>query len=471
MEVTSFVILNATSKHSTMNSKLLLITTILFIVFLTIHCNDSPKRPSMVDDLAEGVKAKTINNHFADFCGLFKVPEGTTETFKLPQDYPTTYDVNEPKPWTEVDFKSDYKAYMKTLLAYCMEGNVEVDFKVQNNKVRQWYCTPWMDNDGNQPGVAQNTGRECLHGLTREITIPIGELHPDQVKNYQTYAIAFYNEPGGYAIGQVWADPLNPKPALGDFPEGTVSFKLLFTEADPNHVPFIANSKKWTANIFHPYDENKVRTNHDVRLVQLDVSVKDSRAQTGWVYGTFVHDGAGSGATWLDRMVPVGVSFGHDSDNSSMLNTNDKINSTLKQSIINAELLVPDGKVTPANRAFVRHLGQGGRMNGPVDNPISSCMSCHAFAAVTPDGHPAKIANFGKEYTLKDFNQFFGDRRCGTHTFFQNDDNGKPIEYTATDFSFQISNGIRNYYNLKRMKENPDSEPHHLPTRTGHKGH
>jgi hypothetical protein len=34
--------------------------------------------------------------------------------------------------------------------------------------------------------------------------------------------------------------------------------------------------------------------------------------------------------------------------------------------------------------AFVGHLGRGGRLIGPIDDPVSSCLSCHSTAEVDP---------------------------------------------------------------------------------------
>ncbi len=404
------------------------------------------------------------NNKFPDFCPIYPVPAGTTQTFELSQDYPTSYDANDEKPWLEHDFKTDYSGYLKSVLSYCMEGNVEVDFSVQDNKVRKWYSAPWMHDDGKTPEMKkQNSGRECLHGLTREITISAYELHPLQTNNYQTYAIAFYNPPGGHTIGKVWADPTKPIPKESEFPEGTVTFKLLFTEAPLNEVPFLEGSKEWTANIFVPYDNYEERTNHTVRIVQLDVMVKDNRADTGWVMGTFIYNGASDGAEWHDRMEPVGLMWGDDAGNQSLLNNSYAYNPDLKQSVINPTIL--HAGTVPANpkQGFVRHLGMGGRMNGPVDNPVSSCNSCHARAAVTDDGHTASIANFKhapkvygdpSSYTPEDFNTYFSNVKCGVWPL---EDEG--TTYTMTDFSFQITNGIRNYYTVNHDETSGKEKP------------
>jgi len=69
--------------------------------------------------------------------------------FKLSQDYPTQLPPKEAYPWLKIDFKDggpvDPKAYLQALLDYGLKGNVDVDFYVQDNKVRKWYGLPWMD--------------------------------------------------------------------------------------------------------------------------------------------------------------------------------------------------------------------------------------------------------------------------------------------------------------------------------------
>ena len=185
--------------------------------------------------------------------------------------------------------------------------------------------------------------------------------------------------------------------------------------------------------------------------MQLDVSVKDDRSPTGWLYGTFTHNAAAGGAPedWVSRLVPVGLMWGDDSHDTTMLNINDQYNPSLKQSMINQELLQANNPNRTANAAFVTHLGQGGRMNGPVDNPISSCMSCHGRAAIDEDGDLASIANFSTpSYTLADFEEYFSEVPCGIQTIKQPQNDGTMKSYQTLDFSFQVANGLRNYHHV-----------------------
>ena len=125
--------------------------------------------------------------------------------------------------------------------------NREVDGDVQNNAVRPWYHAPWMHYG--------DKGREFVRGLTRERTTPAprqgetGELGPQQTACAQNWAVGFLNAPGGYVLGQVWANPDDPDPVHALFPEGTVAAKLLFTAAPVTQAPYLEGTLEWDANI------------------------------------------------------------------------------------------------------------------------------------------------------------------------------------------------------------------------------
>ena len=77
-------------------------------------------------------------------------PAGYTgRVFKLSQDFPNQLPPMENYPWLKIRFKDggpvNPRAYLQALLDYGLEGNVEVDFYVEDNKKRKWYGMPWMD--------------------------------------------------------------------------------------------------------------------------------------------------------------------------------------------------------------------------------------------------------------------------------------------------------------------------------------
>ena len=169
------------------------------------------------------------------------LPDWNGSVFKLSQDYPITSSPTENYPWLQIDFKTAPKEYMDAVLQYVYEGNIDVDWRIQDNPVRKWYHAPWMHWG--------SRGREFIHGLTRERSSRPRELSPTQTTRFQNWAVGFYNPPGGYQIGQVWKDTSNPNPTKAIFPEGTVTAKLLFTAATTDEVPYLENAFEWQANI------------------------------------------------------------------------------------------------------------------------------------------------------------------------------------------------------------------------------
>ena len=95
---------------------------------------------------------------------------------------------DETMPWLKIDFKKEPEKYMRAVLEYCMEENLENGFVPQKNKQRHWYHAPWMSQTP--------IGREPIHGLTFERPAPVGYLAETQTKVCQSWAVAMYNEEG-----------------------------------------------------------------------------------------------------------------------------------------------------------------------------------------------------------------------------------------------------------------------------------
>jgi len=329
--------------------------------------------------------------------------------------------------------------------------------------VRKWYHAPWLHDDGkvdkNTPPNPNGNGREYTHGLTRERPTPVGEVASTQDVMLENWAVGFYNNPGGYAIGKTWLTESGTPQANQVFPEGTVTFKFIFTSGTADKVPFVKNSYELTANIYDCNPEVDkttcfTRVNKTVRLLQVDVAVKDSRSEIGWVFGTFIYNAAAPGETPFDRLVPVGLSWGDDSDvYAEMRREGAFINDSLQQTYLNKDLIRNLGGVYPDSQAVMLAHGLGGRLNGPVDNPISSCISCHGHAAyVDTDGNMLPMANFKEtraNFTKEDFNTYFSTIPPAPHTR----QNAAGVDYASTDYSLQLAAGIRNYHQLNDHKE------------------
>lgn len=300
-------------------------------------------------------------------------PDWRGNVFRLAQNYPQTPAVDS-QPWLRHDPRTEPDRYIRAVLAYFYQGNIRADveasFDPARNRVRSWYNAPWQDQGFN--------GREPIHGLTRERVTPPGELHRCQTLPWNNYAVGFYNGPGGYTLGQIWADHGRPDPSKAVMPEGTVGAKLLFTTAPVSQAPYLAGAPTWNAMVYDPNynppsgsprpNPPPQRSLQQLRLLQIDIAVKDNRVPTGWVFGTFVYGGGPQdppdapcppasttpdpvGRNW-QNVQPIGLMWGNALDETWL------------------------------NRPAVRmpHVGYQDRLNGPVDNPASSCMSCHSTA-------------------------------------------------------------------------------------------
>ena len=349
---------------------------------------------------------------------LDKKPAGYQgPVFALSRNYPTQPPVapTSQQPWLRFNPQTQPEQYIRAVLKYFLEGNNEANWVVQNNRVRKWYHAPSM---AWQTPKSPN-GREFMHGLTRERNALPKELAATQTDTIQNWAVGFYNPAGGYSFGQVWADTMALQAGKSRFPEGTVSGKLLFTAAPLAQVPYLRGSMAWTANIAQGVSHN-ARSPQTVRLLQLDIAVRDSRASaTGWVFGTFAYNAGAGGHNVWENMVPVGLMWGNDPGkfNHQPL-TESWINPTYQRLFRFA-----DG--TPM------HLGYQGRLDGPVDNPNSSCLSCHSTAQM-PQVATGMVPHVNDTAQVR---RYFRNIPAGVSF------SGLPGDHSL-DYSLQMSGGI-----------------------------
>lgn len=354
-------------------------------------------------------------------------PAGGDPVFVLSQDYPTTDPSSSlTQPWKAIDFHQQPAAYMQAVIDYCYEGNLEVQFRGQDNITRKWYHAPWLH-------VGRNP-REFTHGLTGErLSRPL-ELAATQTSTPHNFAVGLYNAAGGYTIGRVWADPNHPDASKAVFPEGTVAFKLLFTQATKDQVPYLDGAPEWIADTELSNDANQIRGNK-VRLLQIDVAVKDSRSnEGGWVFGTFQFDSAAVAQDPWRKLTPVTLMWGDDPAFTAA--NYDPANGHIPQeSWVNgtAPIVAYRSSLSPSSTA-PRVLGWAGRGNGPVDNSASSCLSCHGISE-WPQSSTAMVPppSASDQQKLRWF------RNLAPLEPFDNDSQHKSL-----DFSLQLAVGIDN---------------------------
>ncbi|HXE13059.1 MAG TPA: hypothetical protein VN633_13115 [Bryobacteraceae bacterium] len=380
--------------------------------------------------------------------------------FRLKADFPREMPKDLPAFLSKIDFRKDPLAYMLAVRAYAFEGNIPT-WDPHKNHVRQWYHIPWLHPTTIGPSAyPPNGGTEGFHGLIKEAPITPYQLGPDQKGkdgDYSVYAITLINDFAGYTMGKMWRDPDNPDPRVtdsrfgGGFPIGTVFAKLLFTDAPQgtDKVAYLENPLQWKAYITQNFWTSSTREVTNVNLLQMDIAVRDARANgpdmTGWVFGTFVYNGQLNHPNKFMNLVPAGLMWGNDpEDRTNTTNpfppTKTEVNPKLKQTVIfNTAQLPP------------QHLGWNGRLNGPADLNTTSCMSCHIAAqypAVTslvpdgavPDGGPTPPVQGGTDEWMK----WFQNLRCATSM--------DPRAY-STDFSFQVAIALENFFNVKSARE------------------
>ncbi len=356
----------------------------------------------------------------AEFPSAFNLPPTgwTGPVFKLSQSYPASLPKLEPaavRKWTAFNFRDPVQApaYLKAVLDYCLEGNTSLvpanNFAdIGANPVRKWYHTPWLHTTG--------SGREFIHGMTRERPSRPGELGALQVDQFNNWAVGFYNARGAHTIGQVWKNPDAPDPRKSKFPTHTVTCKMLFTTTPVAQAPFLAGSLEWEGDINRATGTG---ARPKLRLLQIDVAVKDPRASStiGWVFGTFQYEkNASSSANWWDHMVPVGLMWGND----------------VVRLLANGP---PRTQWINTARGQKLHLGFRGLLNGPVDNPMSSCTGCHG------QGQTARVQNPSPSIPgIPTANS--SDEAIGR--YFKNVKSNAALsgDYISTDYSLQLQLGV-----------------------------
>lgn len=312
---------------------------------------------------AQGPFVAQCTGRFPDYVDL--VPNTyTARRFSLSQDFPATVPASSKTgAWLKIDFKTEAGAvqYMMALRTYIYEGMLEADWQGEKNQVRKWYHVPWM-TPGKRP-------REFVRGMTEERQLSGPELGIKPGSTVQNWAIGYYNDVGAVSLGGVFADPNNPDPTKAPSAVGTVVAKVLFSAAtagDFTGADILADAPAWDANLIAQRKPLQKKIG-SVRLLQMDVAARDPRApDTGWVFGTFAYDRSATGATGWDKMVPVGLMWGSDPNR-----------------LPSAKQPPAETRLNPAAPAYaLNHLGWAGRMNGPVDNPVSACLACHSTAQV-----------------------------------------------------------------------------------------
>ena len=348
-------------------------------------------------------------------------------------DYPNKSS-GSPSPWANYNFEAQPIAYMDAVLK-----TVRPYFQAQGNRLvatgtEPWWISEWMDYDV--------FGREPFMGLTKERGPLLHDLSPTSAKGSQVWAVNFYNETGAATFHQVFADPCSPLvPGKVLFAEGTVAIKFLFTDANlgqfGGQVSYLDGGPTYKAwvdkeGVGSPPISPGQRVPRDLQLLQLDLSIKDYRAgKTGWVFGTYAWIGPKTGDGLFDNLIPVALIWANDEG---------VLTNQIKESWINPLLR---GKLYGwIERPYLGFLG---RANGPADNVISSCLSCHATARLPRSTSGYVDRNFNFNLDVNDPVKV----KAHVDVWFKNIQSGDvfdathpPLVVATLDYSLQLNSAI-----------------------------
>ncbi|WGK88919.1 hypothetical protein [Pseudomonas migulae] len=399
-----------------------------------------------------------------------EVAEWPKEKFKANYNFPITVADQSNQPWMVKNPKilSERADYYKAVLDYGLQA---LDGDMTNGCPQasaDWFHAPWMTRGP--------SGREPLCGLTKERSTRAGYVYPSLTTKRQAWAVGLYNNTGGYQFGQVWKDKNNPDLTKLNFQNGSFVIKFLFVDIDKNDKEYthLIGSPEWKAHVYLDEKESTVidregkRKTKPMKLIQIDFGVKDQRfsSTTGWIFGTFMYNNqtGEEPANWRDNLVPVGLAWGNDPGKTDSASFSEGFLSDEIKSLRSTGVLFDPNKRT--------YFGANDRVNGPIDNPESSCLSCHGTAQV----HAKKSiwqpitpaikngANAPEEIRMLWFRNIkSGEPFVFTDAQLSEVSNpvGQPIEWTpplmkefvSTDYSLQMRMGIENKYEEELTKK------------------
>ena len=348
-----------------------------------------------------------------------------------------------------------YMAALKEFIAPTFRVLIDTPEK-WDPETEGWYDMVWSGEGS--PGADGKTdptsGREALmNSYTGQIMPAETFLPPNQPKTVvQNHAVIYYDPGAASMLGEVWGDLYRPRPALAQFPEGSIVVKAEAVPVSADVWPVVAGASTW--QVYRPSIQQQIDNPGgplhaeviDAHPFQMSIKIKDSVAapETGWVFMGFVYDADAPGETPWDRFVPLGAMWGNDPEYASQPDGGE---GHLQQTWINPD--APDfvantfgwaGRLAGPMDVATRHnvlTPSGARYQGADHLRASSCLSCHGSAefpftanlypspnrSFPPDGQPFLLYDPGS----KDWARWF-QNRPGTDPMSEN------IGGTALDY-------------------------------------
>lgn len=348
------------------------------------------------------------------------------------------------------------------------KGKTQFDSHFRSNSLRTWCHTPWLN--------VTEKGREAIHGLTKEFPIRTTHIYTvprdvEMTENSVTWGISFFNKPTCDGYAEFFNEKNSMLPQITEMrpqfvgKDGSLAFKLLF-----NTMPDWQNQMQgqwsnkagdlktynWWTHVSHArQDDGKTAEDESIRklanvgLVQIDISLKDSRLKgtnpilKNWIMLTYYFDPNHKNEHLADMdipeplkyMRPAGLQFGLDAGQSHIFEG--AINNHLTQRVPLGQPLPPE---LDRNNT---------RLNGPVDNINGSCLGCHAAAGLRFNVGPMTKTSKNAPMTFLTTDDYVA---------FLKNMKKHPNVTGDFDFNMQLDKAMRNFVNRNREKKDKIEE-------------
>lgn len=249
----------------------------------------------------------------------------------------------------------------------------------------RWYHMPWLHSPEftlSRPG----RGREGVWGLTREVDMkgPIDETFPLVFSKKcvgQNWGVAFFNEMASTTIKKVFVDgegvgvdytsasARKKSEQNANFEKGAVIYKLLFTSVPHSKKlegAYVIDALVNKGGDCIDFGDDETRMPTKMYHVQMDIQYKFGDGYNDWMFATYVYNRESNPdisefknnrqKKYWKGMEPLGVQWGVSE----------------KETLLVSKTLFPNGYTEEGKPHSTR------RLNGPADNPFSSCFQCHA---------------------------------------------------------------------------------------------
>lgn len=325
-----------------------------------------------VDVIPKNYKGPKFNM-LADF--PVKYPGAPSES-----KYPWLYMNIDFNKGAEAGWTPEWKAYVESIIKYVkshVKANSE-NFVISGD----WYTLPWL-------AANPHTGREFTHGARYSFPVALNHFVPDAPANKMVsiWASTYTNIYGGYTLGKMWSKDgeLNYQPGSNDqklagipWLNGTVMAKVNFVgNLEDKYLPklnHLHNPPSWKLNIHEKVPGESPKSNK--RSLQtaypmgLDISVRDDRSPTGWVYLTLKYDESKHTSKKIENLWDLfsltGFIFGNDP--STYPSVPEEVSHPLRQSFMTAF-------------SYNWHTGCNGRLENMIGTTQQSCIGCHQTAS------------------------------------------------------------------------------------------